>query len=299
MDVAITGSSGLIGSRLVATLSDAGHRPIRIVRREPAPGADEIRWQPATGDIDADSLEGIDAVIHLAGAGIGDKRWNDSYRELLLTSRTEPTALLASTLAKLTTAPKVFLSGSAIGFYGDRGEEVLTESSPAGDGFLAELVKGWEAAAQPAIEAGIRTALLRTGLVQTPEGGALAKLLPLFRLGLGGRFGSGAQYQSWITIDDEVGAIVHLLDADVSGPVNLTAPNPVTNAEFTKALAKVLGRPTLLPIPAFGPRLLLGSQMANALLFESQKILPAVLEDSGYDFSHKTVDVGLRAVLGR
>lgn len=299
MDVVITGSSGLIGTALRAALEDAGHRPIALVRRAPTPGADEIQWDVEAGTIDASSLEGIDAVVHLAGAGIGDKRWNAAYKRLVLESRTKGTALLAETLAGLDDKPSVFLSGSAIGYYGPRGEEIITEATPAGDTFLADVCVQWEAAAQPAVDAGIPTAFLRTGIVQTAEGGALQKQLPLFKLGVGGRFGSGRQYQSWITLDDEVGAIAHLLTAGVTGPVNLTAPEPVTNAEFAKTLGKVLKRPAVFPVPAFGPRLLLGREMADALLFESQRILPEVLEASGYTFQHPTLETGLRAVLGK
>ncbi len=297
MDVAVTGSSGLIGTALCDALSAAGHRPVRLVRR-PASGADEIAWQPDAGEIDAAALDGIDAVVHLAGAGIGDRRWNAAYKQVLLESRTKSTTLLAETLAGLSRPPAAFLSGSAIGYYGPS-DAVVDESSPAGDTFLAGICVAWEAATRAAVDAGIRTALLRTGVVQTPKGGALKKTLPLFRLGLGGRFGSGSQYQSWITLDDEVAAIMHLLDADVAGPVNLTAPNPVTNAEFTSALGSVLGRPTVFPVPAFGPRLLLGREMADALLFESQQVAPTVLTESGYTFLHPTIEQGLAAVLGK
>lgn len=299
MDVVISGSSGLIGTALTASLSEAGHRPIRLVRRDPVAGADEIRWDVEAGTIDAASLEGVDAVVHLAGAGIGDKRWNAAYKQLVLDSRTKGTALLADALAGLESKPSIFLSGSAIGFYGPRGDEIITEDTPAGQTFLADVCVQWEAAAQAAIDAGVPTAFLRTGIVQTPKGGALAKQLPLFKFGLGGRFGSGRQFQSWITLDDEVGAIIHLLNAGVTGPVNLTAPAPVTNAEFAKTLGKVLKRPAVFPVPAFGPRLLLGREMADALLFESQRILPNVLDASGYHFRHPTLESGLRAVLDR
>lgn len=294
MDVVITGSSGLIGRALIPALTGAGHRPIRMVRREPRAGRDEIRWDPAAGQIDAPSLEGVGGVINLAGAGIGDKRWNDDYRRLLVTSRTDGTRLLATTLAALQTPPSVLLSGSAIGWYGDRGDEVLTEASPVGRGFLPDLCVEWEAAAAPATEAGIRTAFLRTGIVLTAKGGALGKLLPLFRFGLGGKMGSGRQHMSWITLADEVGAIVHLLTRTASGPVNLTAPNPVTNAELTRALASVLHRPALVPVPPFGPKLLLGSEMAQNLLFDSQRVLPEVLKADGYDFTHAEIEAGLR-----
>lgn len=298
MDVAITGSSGLIGTALRSALTKAGHRPIRIVRRAPAPGADEIQWDINAGTIDAASLEGVDAVVNLAGAGIGDKRWNDAYKTLLVESRTKGTKLLAETIARLDAKPSVLLSGSAIGYYGPR-DDVITESTPAGETFLADLCVQWEAAAQPAIDAGISTAFLRTGIVMTPDGGALKKQLPLFKVGLGGPFGSGKQYQSWISLDDEVGAIVHLLDGKVTGPVNLTAPSPVTSKTFAKTLGSVLKRPAFFPIPAFGPRLLLGTEMANALLFESQQIMPTVLQASGYSFTHPDLESGLRSVLGK
>ncbi len=299
MDVLISGSSGLIGTALRSALVGAGHRPIRLVRRSPEAGADEIRWDVDAGTIDRASMEGVDAVVHLAGAGIGDKRWNDSYKQVLVESRTKGTALLSSALAELDSKPATFLSGSAIGYYGPRGDEVITETTPAGDTFLADLCVQWEAAAQPAVDAGIPTAFLRTGIVQTPQGGALAKQLPLFKFGVGGRFGSGAQYQSWITLDDEVNAIIHLLSAGLTGPVNLTAPQPVTNKQFATTLGKVLNRPAVIPVPAFGPRLLLGREMADALLFESQRIMPTALTGSAYTFSHPDLESGLRAVLGK
>jgi uncharacterized protein (TIGR01777 family) len=298
MDVVVTGSSGLIGSALIPALTSAGHRAIRLVRR-PAAGADQIAWDPAAGTIDAASLEGVDAVVHLAGAGIGDKRWTPAYKQEILESRTRSTALLARTLAGLGRRPSVLLSGSAVGFYGESETATFTETSPAGSGFLADVCVAWEAEAAPAVEAGIRTAFLRTGIVLSAAGGALAKTLPLFRFGLGGRMGSGRQWWSWISIDDEVGAIVHLLGADVAGPVNLTAPDPATNATFTKALGKALGRPTIAPVPSFGPRLLLGAERADALLFTGQRVLPTVLEASGYRFVHPTLEPALRALLSR
>lgn len=300
MDIVITGSSGLIGSALIPALTADGHRTIRMVRRAPKAGSDEIRWDPATGEIDADSLEGVDAVIHLAGAGIADKRWNDKWKKVLVESRTVGTSLLASTLAGLQTPPKVFLSGSAIGIYGDRGDEVLTEDSPNGStNFFVDLVDRWEAAGQSAADAGIRTVYLRTGIVQTTEGGALKKQLPLFKFGLAGKLGSGNQYVSWITIDDTVAALQHLLTSSVSGPVNLTAPNPVTNAEYTKTLAKVLGRPSFLAVPKFGPKLVLGSEMADRILFDSARVHPTVLLEDGFEFGHRDLEGGLRALLGK
>ncbi len=298
MDVVITGSSGLIGTALLEALRADGHHPIRLVRRAPK-SADELKWDPAKGDIDAAGLEGVDAVIHLAGAGIGDKRWNEAYKKVLVESRTASTSLLASTLAGLQNPPRVLLSGSAIGIYGDRGDESLTEESSHGDGFLADLTKKWEASAQSAADAGIRTAFLRTGIVQTPRGGALKKQLPLFKFGLGGKMGSGKQFISWITLQDEVRAIVHLLTNDVSGPVNLTAPSPVTNAEYTKTLGSVVGRPTFIPVPAFAPKLLLGGEMGQALLFDSARVLPTALEASGFTFTSPDLEAGLRSELGK
>ena len=297
MKVAVTGSSGLIGSALVHALSAAGHEPVKVVRSNAGP--DDIAWDPAAGTIDAAGFEGVDAVVHLAGAGIGDERWTDERKRVLLESRTKGTSLLANTLANATNGPKVLLSGSAIGYYGNRGDEVLTEESSSGDDFLADICIQWEAAAQPAIEAGIRTAFLRTGIVQSVDGGALAKSLLPFKLGIGGRFGSGEQYWSWVSIDDEIRAIIHLLTADVSGPVNITGPNPVTNQTYTKALGKALGRPTLLPIPMIGPRLLFGKELAQALLLNSDRVLPTVLEDSGFTFRHPTIEACLAAVLAK
>jgi len=299
MDIAVTGASGLIGSKLVGALTAAGHRPLRLVRRDPSPGEDAVRWDPAAGTIDAASLEGVGAVVHLAGEGIAEKRWSAEQKRRILDSRVDGTSLLATTLAGLNRPPGVLLSGSAIGFYGERGDEELTESSGPGDIFLADVCRAWEAATAPAEEAGIRVAHLRTGIVLDRHGGALAKTLPLFRFGLGGRLGSGRQWWSWIGIDDEVGAIEFLLGADISGPVNLTAPNPVTNAEFTKVLGSVLGRPTLLPVPAFGPKVLLGSELAEQLLFTSARVLPGVLTDAGYEFRSPDLEGALREELGK
>jgi uncharacterized protein (TIGR01777 family) len=296
MRVAITGSTGLIGTALRGALEGAGHTAVPVVRSEPAPG--EIGWAPSQGRIDAAGFVGVDAVVHLAGAGIGDKRWTDERKRVLVESRTESTALLASALAGLDGGPKVLLSASGIDYYGDRGDEVLTEESSAGSGFLPELCIAWEEAAAPAVDAGIRTAFLRSGIVQTPDGGALAKTLLPFKLGLGGRIGSGDQWWSWIAVDDEVGAILHLLETDVHGPVNLTAPEPVTNRHYTKALGRELGRPTVVPIPSFGPKLLLGAELAETLLYQSKRVVPAVLERSGYRFRHRTIEGCLAAVLG-
>ena len=238
-------------------------------------------------------------MVHLAGAGVGDGRWTEARKRVLVESRTRSTALLAAALAGLNDRPQVLVSASAIGFYGDRSNEILTEQSPPGDDFLASLCVRWEAEAAPAAEVGVRVVCARTGLVLSKEGGALPKLLPLFKLGLGGRFGSGAQWWSWITLDDEIRAVVWLLENDIRGPVNLTAPNPVTNREFTRILGAVLSRPALLPVPRFGPRLLMGSELADALLFNSARVQPAVLESSGFAFSHFDLEEGLRDMLKR
>lgn len=299
MDVAISGSSGLIGTALRHSLTEAGHRPIRLVRRTPTPGADEILFRPDEGTMDGQSLDGVDAVVNLAGAGIGDKRWTDAYKKLCVSSRVDSTKLLATTMAGLDNRPKVFLSGSAIGYYGSQGDTELSETSPPGDGFLADLCVEWERATQPAVEAGVATALLRTGIVLSTEGGALSKLLPLFKFGLGGKFGSGKQWMSWITIDDQVGAIIAMLDGETTGPVNLTAPQPATNAGFADVLGGVLNRPSFLPVPSFGPKLIMGADRADALLFDSMRVMPKVLEASSYEFAHRELAHGLASVLGR
>ena len=295
MKIAVTGSSGLIGSALIPVLEAGGHSVVRVVRN--AGGPSDCRWDPATGTIDAAALDGVDGVVHLAGAGIGDHRWSDDYKREVLESRTKGTTLIARTIAELEHPPTVLVSGSAIGYYGDRGDELLDESSAPGKGFLTEVCEQWEAASKPASDAGIRVATIRTGIVLSKRGGALKKMLPLFRFGLGGRFGSGRQWQSWISIDDEVGAIRHLLTNDVEGPVNLTAPNPVTNKEFSQTLARVLHRPSFLPVPSFGPKLLVGPEAADALLFDGQRVLPAVLEKSGYEFTHPRLEAALQSLL--
>lgn len=296
MRIAITGASGLIGTALTSHLRGNGHETVSFVRR-PAASPAEISWDPAGGKLNARDLEGVDAVIHLAGAGIGDKRWSDAYKREILESRTRSTELLAQRLTEVERRPSVFLSGSAIGIYGARGDEELDESGSHGTGFLADVCERWERATQPAQAAGVRTAHLRTGIVLATEGGALKKQLPLFKLGLGGKFGNGRQWQSWISITDEVRAISHLLTSKISGAVNLTAPTPVTNAEFTKVLASVVKRPALLPIPGFGPKALLGSELADALLFTGQRVVPKALLADGYVFTHSTLESALRDLL--
>ena len=298
MRVAITGVTGLIGSALKPHLESLGHEVIRVVRSNPS-GTD-IAWSPAEGRIDPHALDGVDAVVHLAGAGIGDKRWTDDYKRELLESRTKTTTLISEAIASADSGPTVLLSGSAIGIYGARGDEELTETSAAGDGFLADICVQWEASTKAAEDAGVRVVHLRTGIVLSAEGGALKKQLPLFKFGLGGKMGSGDQWQSWISIDDEVAAITHLLTADTSGAVNLTAPSPVTNAEFTDTLGDVLHRPTFMPIPKFGPKLVLGGELAENLLFSGQRVLPAVLDaDETFTFRHPDLATALRSLLGK
>lgn len=293
--VGITGSSGLIGTALANGLRAAGHTPVPIVRRTAGDG--EIEWHPQDRRIDREQLAGLDAVVNLAGAGIGGHRWTDAYRRVLVDSRVPGTELLASTFADLgDDAPDVLVSASGIDYYPPSGDTVLTESSPNGAGFLADLCRRWEAATAAA-EPVARVAVVRFGMVLSPDGGALEKMLPLFKLGLGGRFGDGRQWMSWISLPDVVAAIVHVIESDVAGPVNVTAPEPVTNRAFTKALAGALHRPALLPVPGFGPKLLLGGELAQTLLFDSQRVLPVVLERSGFTHEHRTIDAALAAVL--
>jgi uncharacterized protein len=297
MHVVISGSHGLLGTALTDSLRAGGHHVTALVRATPS--GDQIAWDPAKAYVDKASLEGVDAVVHLAGVGIADKRWKPDVKRTIRDSRTHGTAVLSEALATLQRRPAVLLSASAIGFYGNRGDEVLDESSTAGTGFLSELCVAWEQAAGMAEQSGIRTVRLRTGIVLSARGGALRKQLPLFKLGAGGRFGNGRQWQSWISITDHVAAMVHLLTSTVSGPVNLTAPTPVTNSQFTRTLGTVVRRPTVFPVPKFGPRLLLGRELADALLFESQRVLPKVLESDGFVFSHPTLEAALRAELHR
>ncbi|MEA3018720.1 MAG: uncharacterized protein QOI47_244, partial [Actinomycetota bacterium] len=288
MDVAITGSTGLIGTALSSSLRSDGHRVRPIVRRSPS-GPDEL-------PMDNLDLSDVDAVVHLAGEGIAEKRWDDEQKRKIWDSRRDGTRAVADAVAR-SDRTTVLLSGSAVGYYGSRGDEILTEDAPAGEGFLADLCIEWEASTGAAT--GARVVHVRTGIVLTPRGGALSKLLPLFKLGLGGRMGSGKQWMSWITLEDEVRAITHLLTADVAGPVNLTAPNPVTNAELGKTLGRVLHRPSVLPTPAFGPRLLLGRELASSLLFDSQRVLPARLVVSGFAHEHPQLEGALRDMLNR
>jgi uncharacterized protein (TIGR01777 family) len=297
MHVAITGSSGLIGSALRARLEDRGHRVVPVVRRAATSG--EIAWDPQRGKLDPADLAGLDAVVNLAGAGIAGHRWTESYKREILDSRTRTTSLISQAIADAEGGPRVLLSGSGIDVYGDRGDEILDESSSPGTGFLADVCERWEASTAAAEAAGVRVAHLRTSMVLSARGGALAKMLPLYRLGLGGRMGSGKQWVSWISIDDEVGAIEHLLDSDARGPINLAAPSPVTNADFARTLGRVVKRPAILPLPSFAPKLLLGSELVETLLVEGKRVMPRVLEGDGYAFTHPTLETALRAVLRR
>lgn len=291
MKVVVSGASGLIGGPLLDRLCADGHDVLQLVRREPR-GPDEVRWDPATGQLDRNALQGVEAAVNLSGAGVGDKRWSPEYKEVIRRSRIDTTLTLAGVLAELEPRPRVLLQGSAIGYYGERGDEVLTERSGPGQGFLAEVVTDWEAAARPAEEAGIRVAYLRTGLVMSPRGGAFGRLLPLFKLGLGGRLGRGSMWWSWITLADEIDAIAFLLEHDVGGPVNLTGPTPVTNATLTTALGRALHRPAVLFVPPAALRLGLGGFAGEVMA--SQRVVPGTLLDAGFAFSHGDVDAAAR-----
>jgi len=298
MDIAVTGSTGFIGSALVRDLEADGHRVLRVVR--PGTGATSgrsITWDPMTDAIDAAGLEGIDAVVHLAGEGIEARRWTSEQKTRIRESRTRSTALLARTFDGLTNPPGVWVSGSAIGYYGDRGADMLDETAGPGEGFLAEVCDDWETAART--EGPTRVAHIRTGIVLDAGGGALRAQLPFFKLGIGGRIGDGSQYWSWISLTDQIGAIRHVIDHEIAGPVNLTAPTPVTNTEFTRTLGKVLTRPTLLPTPRLAVNIRLGRELADALLFTSARVLPAVLTGSGFAFAHPDLEPALRAVLDK
>lgn len=297
MEVAVTGSSGLIGTALCRHLEARGDRVVRVVRRSPKPGEDVIEWHPERDEIDAATFDGLDAVVNLAGESIGARRWSSQQKQRLIDTRVQSTRLLSRVLAQSDKAPATFVSGSAMGYYGDRGDEELVESSAQGKGFLAELASAWEAATAQASEAGRRVAYIRTGLVLDGEATALTRMLLPFKLGVGGRLGNGRQYWSWISLTDEVRAIAWVLDHDISGPVNLVGPAPVTNAEFSRALGRALHRPALLPAPKPALELLLGRQLADELLFSSQRVLPDVLLRSGFRFEHETVDAALAAAL--
>ncbi|MFF8656326.1 TIGR01777 family oxidoreductase [Streptomyces huasconensis] len=293
--VAVAGASGLVGTALTRSLAADGHEVVRLVRRAPR-GKGEVRWDPEEGYVDAVGLTGCTAVVNLAGAGIGDHRWTDAYKRELRDSRVLGTGTLAAAAAALDVPPRVFLNARAIGYYGDTGRRAVDESAPAGEGFLPSLCVEWEAATAAAERAGIRTVLARTGLVVAREGGAWARLFPLFKAGLGGRLGNGRQYWSYISLYDEVAALRHLLDTEsLAGPVNLTAPEPLTNAEVTAAMGRVLKRPTLLTAPAPALRLVLGEMAGDVLA--SQRVLPRRLLESGFKFRFPGIEETLRAAL--
>jgi uncharacterized protein len=318
MLVAVTGASGLIGTALVRRLTGDGHQVLRLTRSRPT-APDQAHWDPMAGELDAEALAKADAVVHLAAKSIDERlRWNDRTKREILETRVESTGLVARTMAALArggsgglkdgppenqgsggVGPRVLVCASGVGFYGDRGDELLTEASGPGRGFLAEVVQRWEAAADPAREAGLRVVHLRTGPVQTAAGAGLPRQVLMFRFGLGGRLGSGRQWLSWISRDDIAGAYAHaLLHQDLEGPVNAVAPEPVTNAEFTATLARVLGRPAFLHVPSFGPRLVLG-ELADEMLFVSQRARPARLLATGYRFRFPELEPALRHTLGR
>jgi uncharacterized protein (TIGR01777 family) len=305
MKVLVSGSTGLIGSALIPCLTTKGYTVTRLVRPQTRANpdgskpVDSVIWDPSKLRIDPDKLAGFDAVIHLAGDSVAGGRWTSERKTELRNSRVPATKFLAETLAKLKKKPSVFICASAIGYYGPRGSEALNESATKGSGFLADLCQDWESATRPASEAGIRVVLLRTGLVLSPTGGALQQMLLPFQFGAGGQIGDGKQYYSWITLDDECGAIVHALETDsLRGPVNITAPHPVTNKEFTKTLGSVLSRPTLIPIPPFGLRALFG-EMADELFIGGQNVRPEKLENSGYRFREAELEPALRHLLGK
>ncbi len=296
--VVVSGASGLIGRNLVAFLESGGHSVQRLVRRRPRAEANEVYWDPASGAIDGAALEGADVVVHMAGENVGAGLWTLARKEAILRSRVDGTALLCKTLARLTKRPRVLVAASAVGYYGDRGDEMLTEESAPGDDFLAHVVRAWEAATEPARQAGIRVVNMRGGLVLSAAGGALPRLLLPFKLGLGGAAGSGRQYMSWIAFDDVIGSIYHAMFAEgLSGPVNIAAPAPVTNAEFSKTLGRVLRRPAFLPLPGFAVRLAAG-EMGEALLLKGQRVSSAKLEGSGFRFLHTDLEGALRSELG-
>jgi uncharacterized protein (TIGR01777 family) len=292
MEVLVTGSSGFIGSALLTELKTRGHGVRRLVRS--GPGAGRVLWDPGAGTIDRDGLVGIEGVIHLAGVGIGSRRWNAAHKARVLDSRVRGTHLLSETVASLSPVPQVMVSASASGYYGDRGDEQLTESSEPGTDFLAEVCKQWEAATESAANAGVRVARTRSGIVLSKRGGAFARLLFPFRMGVGGPLGSGRQYWPWITLRDEVRAMAHLLETDgLSGPFNLCASDAVTQAEFARTLARLLRRPSIVPAPAFALKAVLG-ELADALVLASQRMVPARLLETGFEFEHPQLEAGLR-----
>lgn len=292
MRIVIGGSSGLIGTELVDSLRKDGHEVLRLVRRKPT-ASSEIYWNPAAGELDFAQLAGANVIINLAGAGVGDSRWTNKYKAMILSSRVDSTSLLAK--AAIETKPDVFVAGSAIGWYGDTADRQVDESSPAGTGFLADVVVAWEKASQPASAAGIRVVNIRTGLVAAKNGGAWSRLLPIFKLGAGGKLGSGKQYWSFISMRDEIAAIKFVIsNSEITGPVNLTAPEPATNAEVTKAMSKIFNRPALFPVPAFALKSLLGEFSQEVL--GSARVIPRVLIDAGFEFQDPNIESAMRTL---
>jgi uncharacterized protein len=297
--ILISGASGFIGSALADKLISSGHRVIRLTRRPVTRGQDAVSWNPQTGLLDAADLEGMEAVVHLAGQGIGDHRWTEAHKARVLDSRVRGTTLLAATIARLETPPKVMLSQSGAHYYGfESGDRPLTEDAPPGGGFLARVVEQWETATEPARRSGIRVVRTRSGVVLSPDGGALKKQLLPFKLGIGGKIGSGRQYFSWISLRDELEAMEFLLERDdISGPVNLVAPYAVTNSEFTRALGAALGRPTFMPVPSLAINVLFGTEMSKEMIFGGQRLVPKRLLEAGFEFRDPEAEAALRSML--
>lgn len=301
MHVAVSGSTGLLGTALLVALQQAGHRVTRILRGSTAGDHPGIFWDPASGIIDSAGLVGVDAIVNLSGRSIGDRRWTEAEKRLIRHSRIDSTRLLAEAMAGMTRRPAVLLNASAVGYYGDRGDEVLTEDLPPGTGFFPDLCRAWEEATGPAAEAGIRVVNMRTAMVLTAAGGALGRLLVPFgpswlspyRWGLGGWIGKGRQWWSWVSLQDQIGAMLHLLESELAGPVNLSSPTPVSNKAFLKAVGRALRRPVWLPIPKSVLRAILGSELAEASLFGSQRVVPERLLEDGFSFRHRELEVAL------
>jgi len=299
MKVLVTGASGLLGTALLPALEGAGHEPARLVRCEPDYSRGELHWDPVACRVDSGRMENVGAVVHLAGENLAGGKWTPEKKKRIRESRVEGTRLLSESIAGLENPPEVFISASATGYYGDRGDEWLDEKSPPGRGFVAELCRAWEEAATPAVEAGIHTVLLRTGIVLAPEGGALAEMLPLFKLGLGGAMGGGRHYMSWISIRDVVGAVLHIIgNRDISGPVNAVSPDPVRNREFAAMLGRALSRPAVLPVPRFAMRAVYG-ELADEILLASARVWPSALLSSGYNFIDSDLAGALDTLLDR
>lgn len=297
MKFLVTGSTGLVGSALATSLAQSGHTVLRLVRKTSGLNSGDFFWDPIAAELDAGALEGVDTVVHLAGASIAAGRWTQRRKQIIRDSRLRGTRLLAETMARMSNPPLTLISASGINYYGSRGSELISEESPPGEGFLAGLCREWEAATSPASERGVRVVWLRTGLVLSAKGGALPKMLLPFRFGVGGRIGSGRQYMSWITIDDLLGTILFAArNSSIRGPVNAVAPGAVTNAEFTRVLARVLSRPGVFTLPAFAARLVMG-EMAEELLLSSARVKPARLLAAGYEFRHPQLETALRQVL--